>query len=267
MITLDQAWQIFLQSTKNHFDTGEIFYSPRRGNQYRIIEWSGSGIRIKRLSIESGTEVFLSKGRFTDAFNRIINSNGIIPKEGLYDTVAIEAPIVFFLPFLDWDEQIKNIIVDFNFHFDRDFDGLNITEEAVDDDINERILRSLRVRRGQNKLRDNLFTLHNGACCITGTKIKEVLHACHINPHRQTGDNRLSNALLLRSDIHDLFDGHLIGVNPNTYTVHVNPALLNTEYGELDGKKLLHREVDLNQDGLQMRWELFSSLLHQARIS
>ena len=49
----------------------------------------------------------------------------------------------------------------------------------------------------------------------------------------------LSNGLLLRSDLHTLFDLRLLAVDPDTLTVLLSPKLKDTCYGELDRQPLL----------------------------
>jgi len=50
-----------------------------------------------------------------------------------------------------------------------------------------------------------------------------VLEAAHIKPYRGKTDSHLENGLLLRADLHTLFDLNLIGVEPDTLTVRVHP--------------------------------------------
>ena len=105
--------------------------------------------------------------------------------------------------------------------------------------------------------------IYNNRCCSTDCGVKEVLHACHINRHSECGDNSVTNALLLRSDIHDLFDSHLIGIHPQTLIIHLNPKLLNTEYKNLEGKKIAQgiNKTELNISSLEYRWKLFKAKL------
>jgi putative restriction endonuclease len=51
-------------------------------------------------------------------------------------------------------------------------------------------------------------------CAISGTHIPPVLQAAHIRPVTKGGEHRLDNGLLLRSDIHTLFDRGYLGVDP-----------------------------------------------------
>ncbi len=55
--------------------------------------------------------------------------------------------------------------------------------------------------------------------------------------------NTVNNGLLLRADIHTLFDLGKIAINSDDMTVVLSPELLNTEYANLDNKS-----VSLPQD-------------------
>lgn len=131
--------------------------------------------------------------------------------------------------------------------------------DAPDDLLRMPVTTQLRIRRGQGIMRDNLLRLYDGRCCISGTNIEDVLDACHIFLHSKTGDNRSTNGLLLRSDIHDLFDAGLIGINPYTLKVAINKALADTEYARFDGQALAKRKDNKRPDraALIERWKSF----------
>lgn len=48
--------------------------------------------------------------------------------------------------------------------------------------------------------------------------------------------NHVQNGLLLRSNIHVLFDMGLIAIDPESGRVAIAPRLLNSSYGKIDGK-------------------------------
>lgn len=79
-------------------------------------------------------------------------------------------------------------------------------------------------RRGQKKFRAALLTKF-GKCIITGSKCEAVLEACHIKPYAETRQHEVDNGLLLRSDIHTLFDLGLVAINPKTMTIWVNSRI------------------------------------------
>ena len=57
-----------------------------------------------------------------------------------------------------------------------------------------------------------------------------MLEAAHIRPVGRQGENRLDNGLLLRSDVHTLFDGGYLGVHSEKKTLLVSPRL-RAEWG------------------------------------
>ena len=69
-----------------------------------------------------------------------------------------------------------------------------------------------------------------------------MLEAAHIERHAETGINHSSNGLLLRSDIHSLFDSNKIKINPDDYTVEVDKSLKSSDYWQYNGKKILMDE-------------------------
>jgi putative restriction endonuclease len=79
-------------------------------------------------------------------------------------------------------------------------------------------------RLGQGSFKAVILDTHHRRCAISGTHIPPVLEAAHIRPVTKGGEHRLDNGLLLRSDIHTLFDHGYLGVDPR-YRLHVSPRL------------------------------------------
>ncbi len=94
------------------------------------------------------------------------------------------------------------------------------------------------LRYGQPDFRENLMLAYNGRCAVTESAVERVLVAAHIKPYAHEGESRVSNGMLLRADIHLLFDAHLLGIDPDTYRVKLSPALQKTEYWELNGREI-----------------------------
>lgn len=106
-------------------------------------------------------------------------------------------------------------------------------------DHREVIERQVKERRGQQQFRDALRQRYGDRCLVTGCQVLAALEAAHIKPYRGENDNDPANGLLLRADIHTLFDLDLIGIEPETLRVEVVPAVAKDKnYGSLDGKKL-----------------------------
>jgi putative restriction endonuclease len=72
-------------------------------------------------------------------------------------------------------------------------------------------------RLAQRAFKAVVLSAYHGQCAITGTKIRPVLEAAHIRPvaQRRGDENRLDNGLLLRSDVHTLFDLGYLAVDPS----------------------------------------------------
>lgn len=66
--------------------------------------------------------------------------------------------------------------------------------------------RAIAYRRGQSVFRRDLMYAYSSVCAVTGTTASDVLEAAHIYPYRGAHTNRVDNGLLLRADIHTLFD-------------------------------------------------------------
>ena len=110
-------------------------------------------------------------------------------------------------------------------------------EELAQDDI-ERIWRAVLDRRHQSSFRIALLEAYEGRCAITGADVPEALEAAHIIPFAEQHSFDVAEGLLLRGDIHTLFDLGLISVNPESLAVSISPELRGTCYAELEGKQI-----------------------------
>lgn len=70
----------------------------------------------------------------------------------------------------------------------------------------------LRARIGQSAFRAMVTDAYKYRCSITKEKTLPVLEAAHIKPYAESGPNLTKNGLLLRSDMHILFDKGYITV-------------------------------------------------------
>ncbi|HLP89614.1 MAG TPA: HNH endonuclease [Nostocaceae cyanobacterium] len=120
-------------------------------------------------------------------------------------------------------------LLDIDNYFDRD----------NEQDNRERVIREIACRRGQKKFREQMMKIYNKHCAITDCDAEEALEAAHIIPYNGIETNHPTNGLLLRADIHTLFDLHLISLNPETKTVEIAPSLANTCYRDLIGKRFI----------------------------
>jgi len=125
-------------------------------------------------------------------------------------------------------------------------------------DTREEVMRTIRARRGQQRFRENLRRRYGDACMISGCGLMDVVEAAHILPFRGTDDNHPENGLLLRADLHTLFDLDLLGIEPDQLRVHLHPHVAATGYRQFGGARLHHpSSVRPSRDALKSRWELF----------
>jgi hypothetical protein len=122
-----------------------------------------------------------------------------------------------------------------------DHEMTSIPAEAPNDIVRERKSVSALVRKGQSVFRKRLIHLYDGKCAMSGVDVEAALDAAHIDDYATSGVNASTNGLLLRSDLHDLFDAGLIVIDPDTLTISIDPNLRQSYYGQFEGKKLRDR--------------------------
>lgn len=81
-----------------------------------------------------------------------------------------------------------------------------------------------RARLGQGSFRVAVAEAYARRCAISGSRIFPSLQAAHIRPYAQGGQHAVPNGLLLRSDLHTLYDAGYVGVDPS-YRLRVSPRL------------------------------------------
>ena len=81
------------------------------------------------------------------------------------------------------------------------------------------------ARVGQAAFKALVQEAYTRKCAVTGDRIVPVLQAAHIRPVTSEGQNRVDNGLLLRSDVHTLFDLGYLGIHPDRKTLLVSPRL------------------------------------------
>lgn len=113
----------------------------------------------------------------------------------------------------------------------------SINEQEIDDfnfndikDDRKKIAVQIHLRRGQKKFRKKLIDIYNKKCVVTQCEIVEMLEAAHIYSFKGSDTNKIPNGLLLRSDIHTLFDLGLIGINPDNYLLQISNKIINDQY-------------------------------------
>ncbi len=72
----------------------------------------------------------------------------------------------------------------------------------------------VRPRLGQGTFRVAVTGAYAGACAVSGEHSLPALDAAHIRPFAEEGPHQVANGLLLRADIHRLFDAGYVTVTP-----------------------------------------------------
>lgn len=100
-------------------------------------------------------------------------------------------------------------------------------------------MRAIALREGQPQFKAALVDAYAGKCAVTSCAVQAILEGAHIVPYATGGvaANVVSNGLLLRSDIHTLFDRGLLWVDAHGF-VQFGPELEESEYLPLRGRKL-----------------------------
>jgi hypothetical protein len=121
------------------------------------------------------------------------------------------------------------------------FDGFDLAS-VPPEDFRRAVAAPRLLREDQGSFRRRLLDAYGGRCVVTGCRVQAVLEAAHIIPHSLAGSRGMDacNGLLLRSDLHDLFDAQLLGLWPegDGLVLVLSPELAGTSYGKLDGRML-----------------------------
>jgi hypothetical protein len=129
-------------------------------------------------------------------------------------------------------------------------------------DSRPRVARLIAARRGQADFRRLLLERYSGRCVVTGCYVPAVLEAAHVCPYRHERDNHPANGLLLRADIHTLFDLNQIGIDPESLRVIVRPEARRAGYETLHGTRLFVDTPSARRPSLtalKTRWALFTT--------
>lgn len=119
------------------------------------------------------------------------------------------------------------------------------------------IIRQIKIRRGQHAFRQALRKRYGDQCMITKCQLLDIIEAAHISPYRSDADNNPENGLLLRADLHTLFDLDLLGIHPKSLQVQFHPKVLAAGYHDWKDNKLCCSTLKPSEAALASRWKLF----------
>ena len=114
---------------------------------------------------------------------------------------------------------------------------------------------TVRTRKGQNAFRKTLLARYGSVCAVTGSCPEQALDAAHLYRYSKLGEHHEDGGLLLRSDIHRLFDAGMLTVNPNTMTIEaLGEASRSDYYSALSGVPLKIEVSDSMKVWLTAHW-------------
>jgi len=231
---------------------GKIFTSLVLHHKYKINEVTDKKVVIDRLTI-GGAAIF-GKTAFNRASEKIRIDKHVKKAQSASGAIR-QRTIVFLHPCIEWNSITKEL-----FWIEKAMPSLasaiNFITQASDDELNK-IQAWINRRKNQSVFKKALMNLYANKCAITGTAQKEVLEAAHIINYSINGLNSNENGLLLRADIHKLFDQGLLQIHPEKLTVNLHGSLLNGEYGKYNGQ-VINMPVDgtrPSKNHLKTRWK------------
>lgn len=133
-------------------------------------------------------------------------------------------------------------------------DILDTTGELIAGGHNK---RTVRVRVGQPAFRKNLLTTFGAVCAFSGPAPAQALEAAHLYSYAANGKHHKGGGLLLRRDLHRLFDLGLIAVNPTSNTLDVSADLAAyPDYTKLHGQPLTVPLTPIHTKWLTKHWDM-----------
>ncbi len=126
----------------------------------------------------------------------------------------------------------------------------------------------VRVRRGQRAFRQMLLRRYREVCALTGEAPDRVLEAGHLYSYAKLGEHHEHGGLLLRRDVHRLFDDGGLAIDPTALTIDVAPELSTyPQYASLHGKCLRVTVMDPQVEWLEKHWREHRGAAAQVRTA
>lgn len=126
----------------------------------------------------------------------------------------------------------------------------NLSKQQIQDSERFGTPLLVRPRLGQGSFRILVTDAYGRRCAVTGEKVLPVLEAAHVKPYADGGHHAVSNGLLLRSDIHTLFDRGYVTVTSDLkleVSRRIREEFQNgREYYALQGRELTQPQSHLH---------------------
>ncbi len=113
-----------------------------------------------------------------------------------------------------------------------------------------------RIKRIQSQFRSALLDEGESLCAISGESTVEALQAAHIISVKDQGPDDPVNGILLRADLHQLYDSNKFKIDPSGKIVDIDTATLSDEYIKLlSSKKLSPETLSRVRQCLKYKWK------------
>ena len=100
------------------------------------------------------------------------------------------------------------------------------------------VIENITRRRGHPAFRQQLLAAYEYRCAVTNFNALDALEAAYIVPYRGKFTHHPSNGLLLRADLHTLFDLGKIAIDTRTLSMVLAEELTESSYKILAGRPL-----------------------------
>ena len=112
--------------------------------------------------------------------------------------------------------------------------------------IRTKKLVEITSRPNQAKFRKALLANFNGKCLITGEIVNDVLIACHVHEVKDGGSDHSDNGVLLRADLHILFDKNKLRISQDGDIIFSPDIAEGSTYLGLPRKVNLPKSINLD---------------------
>lgn len=261
-------WRPSGEDTFRALDPGEPFlfklHSPKN-----FIVGGGFFSRFTQCPVRYAWEAFQQKNgtpSFTELCELIGQRRGLhgpIGPEDIIGCILLQQPFFLkpdaWIPASDWRPGIQR-----GKTYDTEtFEGRRLWDEVktrlaqpsptFDESVNIAVQRYgkpqiMLPRLGQGAFRVIVADAYKRQCALSSSRILHVLESAHIKPYAKSGTHSPTNGILLREDIHTLFDLGYLTVTPQ-YQVEVSSKIKDefdngVEYYSMHGKEIVLPEIE-----------------------
>lgn len=194
----------------------------------------------------------LSKEEFVKSIQKYIHKNSSKHRNNEIDINKYTIGCIVLMNCEFWDKEHYRKADDYKIKFGKQvvtrkyfkvFDPFINIQKVTNkfnliNDPRKKIQREVNVREGQSIFKGDILKAYNNRCCISNEDIPELLEAAHIQEYRNPDSHHVQNGLLLRVDIHRLYDNGLIFIDRN-FTIHVSNLVSTPFYRQYHGKSIM----------------------------